>query len=875
MKKLLSLILTITLILGALPLTLVNVVAEEEIYFEKDHDGAYLIDNYAELKRAAEIASASVMFRLQKDIIVNDSINNNNIVVDNMGFFKLDLNGYTLSRTANSLDTSLITIKNETSMYVCDTSMDESGTIKFSNSNNASSYKIFHLQNGNLVIESGNYGIIAPNSMSESSIVFAEQGNVEIYDGYFDASKSNGGAIVELLHMAYMYDLPSCTIHDGVFYAKCHILSAAYGSYTKYGCFYPNVTVLGGMFHNVSATGNTFSYCNNGYGTVIVAGGTIPVSNTNANQRSFLKGARLELTTVKNPDGVDIPCYEVNTPPFISTMNKATEDDLQERMEYAINQTFLDYYRNYKNLQEYYPEEFEILDKPYVLTIPYNMKNCPEVFTRGNSGKEKKTEWYTATEYAGKDTVWTLMPELTGAFGWTPDRPAEETTMPLRVVVTAANDKTYEDVVLLHFEELLPTYTIDELNLHISAPVMDKTPSDSVYISSDKDKYETSFVKWYNVTDGRTMSANETFKAGKVYKVTIGVETTEEQFEFDAVSNMKAYINGKKVEAVTISGEDPTYSLAAIYVFEPCSSLIKEVNLDVMPPVAGMSTGSVPNTLSDAYSIFDPSDIQWYDVTDNNRKMLLAEQFKDGHEYRTVFWVKANNGYEFDLTEDFDPNVKAYINGKVAVVDKAYDQFPEEVIEVEYNFGVCDSTVSRINILGIAPPVAGESPEITATVHKPEKYSIEKITWIGPEGPVIGDDTFIAGEEYQLEIKLVPAKVNGVNVCKFANNVDTYFNSEKPQGMEVYASQTQVYIYTTFTCVKANPAVKYGDVNGDGDINATDALLALHITVNKVIPNNAQITAADVDGNSEVNAADALLILHHTVGKITKFPVEA
>lgn len=865
-KRLISVILCLGILFAILPLA---VNAEEEIYFEKDYDGAYLIDNYAELKRAAEIATASVMFRLQEDIIVNDSINNNNIVVDNMDFFKLDLNGHTLSRTANSLDTSLITIKNETSMYVCDTSMDESGTIEFSNSNNASSYKIFHLQNGNLIIESGNYEIIAPNSMSESSIVFAEQGNVEIYDGYFDASKSKGGAIVELLHFAYMYDVPSCTIHDGVFYAKCHILSAAYGSYTKYGCFYPNVTVLGGMFHNVSATGNTFSYCNNGYGTVIVAGGTIPVSNTNANQRSFLKGARLELTTVKNPDGVDIPCYEVKSPPFISTINKATQDDLQERMEYAINQTFLDYYRNYKNLQEYYPEKFEILDKPYVLTIPYNMKNCPEVFTRGNSGKEKKTEWYTATEYAGKDTVWTLMPELTGAFGWTPDRPAEETTMPLRVVVTMANDKTCEDVVLLHFEELLPTYTIDELNLHISAPVMDKTPSDSVYISSDKDKYETSFVKWYNVTDDRTMSANETFKAGEVYKVTIGVETTGEQFEFDEVSNMKAYINGKKVEAVTVSGEDPTYSLAAIYVFEPCSSLIKEVNLEVMPPVAGMQTGSVPNTLSDAYSIFDPSDIQWYDVTEDNRKMSIGEQFKDGHEYRMVFWVKANDGYEFDLTEDFDPNVKANINGKIAVVDKAYDQSPEEVIEVEYNFGVCDSIISLINVYGIILPVAGKSPVTTATVHNPEKYFIEKMTWTGPDGVVTEEETFVAGEEYELEIKLVPAKINEAYLCKFAKDVETYLNSEKPQDMNVYASEKQVYIYKTFVCEKSDTIL--GDVNGNGEVKSDDALLALQGAVRKIELTNEQSTAADVNVDGNVTSSDALLILQFAVKKITKF----
>jgi len=66
----------------------------------------------------------------------------------------------------------------------------------------------------------------------------------------------------------------------------------------------------------------------------------------------------------------------------------------------------------------------------------------------------------------------------------------------------------------------------------------------------------------------------------------------------------------------------------------------------------------------------------------------------------------------------------------------------------------------------------------------------------------------------------------------------------------------------------------YGDLDGDGEINASDALAILHAVVGKVQFTDAQKTAGDVDGDGKISASDALLILHRVVGKIDKFPVE-
>ena len=70
------------------------------------------------------------------------------------------------------------------------------------------------------------------------------------------------------------------------------------------------------------------------------------------------------------------------------------------------------------------------------------------------------------------------------------------------------------------------------------------------------------------------------------------------------------------------------------------------------------------------------------------------------------------------------------------------------------------------------------------------------------------------------------------------------------------------------------PAVKYGDVNGDGKDDAADALEVLKSVVGKVKLTDAQLLAGDVNGDKAVNAQDALLILQKVVGKLPAYPVE-
>ena len=67
--------------------------------------------------------------------------------------------------------------------------------------------------------------------------------------------------------------------------------------------------------------------------------------------------------------------------------------------------------------------------------------------------------------------------------------------------------------------------------------------------------------------------------------------------------------------------------------------------------------------------------------------MNATDCFIEGHEYRVVFWLKAKNGYEFDVFDGSTVWVEGTVNGNTANVVKAYEQDPYEVVEMWYDFG--------------------------------------------------------------------------------------------------------------------------------------------------------------------------------------------
>ncbi len=69
-------------------------------------------------------------------------------------------------------------------------------------------------------------------------------------------------------------------------------------------------------------------------------------------------------------------------------------------------------------------------------------------------------------------------------------------------------------------------------------------------------------------------------------------------------------------------------------------------------------------------------------------------------------------------------------------------------------------------------------------------------------------------------------------------------------------------------------ASTYGDLNDDGAVNSSDALLVLNYTTSLTEFSNSQRVFADVNIDGEVNSSDSLLILQRAVGLNNIFPAE-
>jgi len=77
----------------------------------------------------------------------------------------------------------------------------------------------------------------------------------------------------------------------------------------------------------------------------------------------------------------------------------------------------------------------------------------------------------------------------------------------------------------------------------------------------------------------------------------------------------------------------------------------------------------------------------------------------------------------------------------------------------------------------------------------------------------------------------------------------------------------------TVTAIFVEAPDVLGDVNGDDDLNSTDALIILSGDVGIDISQFCPINCGDVNGDGYVNSTDALIILSYDVGMTVPFPI--
>ena len=112
---------------------------------------------------------------------------------------------------------------------------------------------------------------------------------------------------------------------------------------------------------------------------------------------------------------------------------------------------------------------------------------------------------------------------------------------------------------------------------------------------------------------------------------------------------------------------------------------------------------------------------------------------------------------------------------------------------------------------------------------------------------------------------------------KYSNGVVTQNILASPKGgyklgentIEIYFEEnTSVYTTYKINIVETAAPSPKGDVNSDGKVNSSDALLVLQHAVQSIKLSSAQIKIADMNSDNKINSHDALMILQKSVGVI-------
>lgn len=689
MKKLLSVFLCVLVIVGSVS-TLSTMVSAKECEVAQTASATINVTDYEQLKDLIYNSPNDETYVLQNDIIVDDNQNDNTLIVGNFTDCTLDLNGYTLSRTTRGIDNCLIQVNSGASFFVYDTSKDKSGKMVFNSGNYAGTSSVI-LTNGDVDIYGGNYEIKTPYQVGGGVVFLVEQGQLDIYDGVFDSHTAFGGDTIELRHNAYLYDVPHCNIYGGKFFGKISNFEvSSYSDFTPYGCLYPSVYVFDGEFYIAQPDDEYagFAYCNNGWGQVIVAGGTTFYKCLNSGDQRYLDGVSRELTTIEY-EGKTGYYYEITSPTMIGSEDLSQEERLsssfmkKEVSIYSKNGTV------YKTNQEMIDVILEHVD---TIEVSKTTEESPLLWIE-NSESVKTVSWYMSDEahFDGENTPWSELGDYRGnvlpfRFDF---RPQEETTLYIRCLITTDDDKEFEDVVAIHYEELQPNPPVSSVEVTgVDAPAVGAHPDFTV--TPVGDAFYINGVYWTDVTTSNSVAlkATDVFEAGHKYELEVWLRTNDGyKFRTDADGwiDITATVGGKEAEVVL-----PGAEIAAILSVTYTLNSPQVVSFVDIGEIDEPKAGNTPDMTAHCYTNGCNVDlVEWYDITDTQRVKLDANsKFVAGRFYRVVVGVAAEGNSTFYMVDGYNETTGA-INGEQANTFGTHD---DKYVEFYFDFAPCKAS---------------------------------------------------------------------------------------------------------------------------------------------------------------------------------------
>ena len=497
LTRLWSFLLALVMVVGLLPTAAIPVFAVEESAEQPkvDSEGYILIWSYEQLVSVAKTATKGERYRLATDIYQTDSTNDLMIWVRNQAYFSLDLNGHVLSRTTRSLDSVMIRVRDNSTLYIYDSSPDKTGTCIYNITGGSGVCSVIENSGGNVIINGGNYIIEGENISDYAAVLLGYSGRFTVYDGTFDSSKAKYGVAVQLLKLSSEKISPSCVVYGGRFYSlKPCIEATCYGNYAEEGVYYPYVFVLGGEFYTRKITGDdkhegNFAYCSNYWGRVIVANGLVPAKSLNAMDQRYATGTTQTVKTLTGEPGNGWEYATVTPPPRIVSEQMPLGDRL-----YSL--CWRDYLKAAKENESYNfwtKNQAEIeAELAKIDGFEVNIFDTEVVLSIEDKEEIESVHWYVS---ASPDSDWTELSDYQNSIGpITQDPPNPGETLYYRAEVTRKDGTEYEDIIYVNCEEPIKGSAYDEYRLSFN--VTPESEGETVDLARTTKESDTFEISW-------------------------------------------------------------------------------------------------------------------------------------------------------------------------------------------------------------------------------------------------------------------------------------------------------------------------------------------------------------------------------------------
>ena len=701
-KRVISLILCVLILMSVLS---VRVFAADVDMAQSGNGEFYEIESYDELKICAAAVGGIEDFKLTSDIYVKDNKNNNEIVLAPGKKMYLDLNGYSICRETQGNDVALFRVRSDASLVVFDTSNAKTGSCTFSEGYSSYNKSVFSNEGGYLKIDNGYYEVLSPYEQGECSVIRTTSGTTEIYGGTFDSSAGTGGDTISVGHDAYLYEPPLVLIRGGDFYGKYQNVDiTTHGNYLGQGCLFPNVYVMGGNFYVCNKGTDKiipgFCYCNNGWGRVIIAEGTVFATSLNMSDHRYLTASTKKLFS-QTIDGFTGGYYEVTAPPMIMPSGEDKYGEFYfDRLALLCTKELPRSYNEETNIM--YKEVFDNIKNAFdTIYVDENEAEAPEIKLINRTADIKYINWYVCDEsnYNGKSTTWTYLGNYDNVVQWQPDeRPKEACDLLVRCVVTKSDATSYEDIVRISYDAYKDPKTIESVELEgLSVPDAGKNPD--FEITPMGDGYYINRVYWADITQSSasTMKETDTFEAGHKYKLEVWLRA-EDGYKFrtdsDDCIDITAEIDGNEAQSLSVPSD-----VAATITMEfkiPESRVISEVDVvGVDKPLEGETPDTEAFCVTRGCVV---TGLKWYDITGGGY-VLMGEKdtFEAGHIYRVNVMVETEGGYTFLMVDRYN-EAWGYINGVKAIAGAADE---DNWLQLGYIFPACEENPNKPAVLGI------------------------------------------------------------------------------------------------------------------------------------------------------------------------------